>query len=153
MKTKMFIYLLMPLLAAPFLACDKDDDDPQNELTGTWKLERTETTYRFSDDAQETVVRDYTTEDQESTITLTSDGRILVKDWDEDDETYIETSGTFEVRDGKLHASIAGEVLPFDNGFDYDVSGNTLTITGEDMIYVEVFDLEAEASIRITLRR
>lgn len=154
MKNNIFTFLLMAVVAIPFTACKKDgDSDPQGELTGTWTLERTETTYRLSDEAEETIVRDYSTETGESTITLTSDGRILVKDWDEDEETHIETSGTFEIRDGKIYASVAGETFPFDNGFDYTIAGNRLTITGDDTIFVEALGINAEVSIRIIARR
>src|SRR5690554_1087263 len=131
MKTNIFTLFLMAIFIAPLTSCNKDgDNDPDGaELTGTWTLQRTETTYKLTEENEETIVRDYTTEDSPSTVTFTSDGRLLVKDWNEDEDSYIETNGEYEIVDGRIHASIAGDFFGFDDGFTYSIAGNTLTIT------------------------
>ena len=154
MKNKVLILLMTAFLTVPMVSCDKDKDpEPQNQLAGTWTLQRSEMTVKLSDEATETIIRDYTSESDPSTIVLTSDGQITVKDWDEDEGDYVVTTGTYEIRDGKLFATVAGEVLPFNNGFDYSISGNVLTISGTDELFIEQLGIDAEVDLKIIANR
>lgn len=154
MKNQIFTLILMAIIAVSLSSCKKDNKaDPAEELSGSWVLQKSETSFTISGGTEEALVRDYAAEEQESTIVITEDGQITVRDWNELEETHDVSIGTYEIRDGKIYASIDADSFPFENGFDYTIDGNALTVSVEDTVYIEALDITAEVEFKATTIR
>ncbi|MBS9774405.1 MAG: hypothetical protein KGV59_04525 [Tenacibaculum sp.] len=75
---KLILFLAFTVMAtASFVSCSKDDDDTNDLIVGTWKINQTVEDYETPEDYEC---------DKKSSVTFNSNGKFLTESWEVNDD-------------------------------------------------------------------